>query len=164
MFNNSDVEDIGTLESVNVEPKENYKNLTPAKECKEINNDKLMNEKILKNILVVDDHPVNKQLLKIILEKNSYNVSTAEDGMDAISKVKKCNFDLIFMDVQMPILDGYEATKKIRDLGYKMPIIACTAGSQEREKDIALSFGMNDILQKPFTKDDLFVILREYLS
>lgn len=164
MFNNSDVEDIGTLESVNVEPKENYKNLTPAKECKEINNDRLVNEKILKNILVVDDHPVNKQLLKIILEKNSYNVSTAEDGMDAISKVKKCNFDLIFMDVQMPILDGYEATKKIRNLGYKMPIIACTAGSQEREKDIALSFGMNDILQKPFTKDDLFVILREYLS
>ena len=63
------------------------------------------------------------------------------------------DFDLIFMDVQTPILDGYEATKKLREKGVKTPIIACTAGSQENEKEIAISFGMNDILSKPFTKE-----------
>ena len=164
MSNNVDVEDIGTLESINIIPKENSKNLSPAKEPKEAVSDKFINVGKIKNILVVDDHPVNKQLLKLILEKNAYSVKTAEDGMDAISKVKEFKFDLIFMDVQMPILDGYEATKKIRGLGFDMPIIACTAGSQEKEKDIALSFGMDDILQKPFTKEDLFVILNEYLN
>ena len=116
-----------------------------------------------KTILVVEDHPVNKQLLKIVLEKHGYSVDTAEDGQEAIKKVKESNFDLIFMDVQMPILDGYEATKKIRSLGIKTPIIACTAGSQENEKEIALSFCMNDILSKPFTKEELEKILNKQL-
>ena len=116
-----------------------------------------------KTILVVEDHPVNKQLLKIVLEKHGYSVDTAEDGQEAIKKVKESNFDLIFMDVQMPILDGYEATKKIRSLGIKTPIIACTAGSQENEKETALSFGMNDILSKPFTKEELEKILNKQL-
>ena len=114
-----------------------------------------------KNILVVDDHPVNKQLLKLILEKSGYKVTTAEDGQEAVKKGDD-NFDLIFMDVQMPILDGYEATKKLREKGVKTPIIACTAGSQENEKEIAISFGMNDILSKPFTKEELQKILNKY--
>lgn len=114
-----------------------------------------------KNILVVDDHPVNKQLLKIILEKSGYRVTTAEDGQEAVKKGDD-NFDLIFMDVQMPILDGYEATKKLREKGVKTPIVACTAGSQENEREIALSFGMNDILSKPFTKEELQKILNKY--
>ena len=117
-----------------------------------------------KKILVVDDHPVNKQLLKLILEKKGYNVSTAEDGQEAIKKAEEDNFDLIFMDVQMPILDGYEATKRLRNNGTKAPIIACTAGSQENEKEVALSFGMNGILSKPFTKEELEKVLDKYLK
>lgn len=117
-----------------------------------------------KKILVVDDHPVNKQLLKLILEKKGYNVSTAEDGQEAIKKAEEDNFDLIFMDVQMPILDGYEATKRLRNNGIKAPIIACTAGSQENEKEVALSFGMNGILSKPFTKEELEKVLDKYLK
>lgn len=117
-----------------------------------------------KRILVVDDHPVNKQLLKIVLERQGYDVKVAEDGVDAVNSVKQNDFDLIFMDVQMPILDGYEATKKLREMKYKMPIIACTAGSQENEREIALSFGMNDILSKPFTKEELQIILDKYIG
>ena len=113
---------------------------------------------------MVDDHPVNKHLLKIVLEKKGFDVKVAEDGIDAVNSVKQNDFDLIFMDVQMPILDGYEATKKLREMGYKMPIIACTAGSQENEKEIAHSFGMNDVLSKPFTKEDLKIILDKYLK
>ncbi|MGP1438247.1 MAG: response regulator [Treponema sp.] len=117
-----------------------------------------------KKILIVDDHPVNKQLLKIILEKLGHSVDTAEDGLEAIKKEEEGKFDLIFMDVQMPILDGYEATKRLRSNGVKIPIIACTAGSQENEKEVALSFGMNDILSKPFTREELEKVLNKYLK
>ena len=149
-------EDIVELETIKSEAKdasqEKKDDLRQAKA-------KIINK--TKNILVVDDHPVNKQLLKLILERLGYNVSTAEDGQEAVKKGEE-DFDLIFMDVQMPILDGYEATKKLREKGVKTPIIACTAGSQENEKEIAISFGMNDILSKPFTKDELQKILNKY--
>jgi len=179
-----DADDIGMLESIKGEPiAEVVEEITPE-EIKEIPFDtddfdnvsaevsdevsapttssKIKNEMIL----VVDDHPVNKQLLRIILEKSGYQVVTAEDGMDALNKVRENenNFDLIFMDVQMPILDGYEATKKLREEGYNMPIVACTAGSKDDEKDIAISFGMNDVLSKPFTKEDLSIVLNRHLK
>ena len=149
--------DIGTLEIVKEEipPVEQEQATVCEENCDLIGK---------KRILVVDDHPVNKHLLKIVLEKKGFDVKVAEDGIDAVNSVKQNDFDLIFMDVQMPILDGYEATKKLREMGYKMPIIACTAGSQENEKEIAHSFGMNDVLSKPFTKEDLKIILDKYLK
>lgn len=176
-----DADDIGLLESIRGEPTlqgtvDSLKKVDEEAETEVISD--ASSEKSLqikstskvKNevILVADDHPVNKQLLRIVLEKSGYQVATAEDGMDAIEKVKSRddshNFDLIFMDVQMPILDGYEATRKLREAGYKMPIIACTAGSKENEKEIALSFGMNDVLFKPFTKEDLSIVLNRHLK
>lgn len=149
--------DIGTLEVVSEDVQS-----AEGQECASINgiNDGIEDKK---KILVVDDHPVNKHLLKIVLEKRGYDVKVAEDGIDAINCVKENKFDLIFMDIQMPILDGYEATKRLREMEYKMPIIACTAGSQENERKIAISFGMNDVLSKPFTKEELKAILDKYL-
>ncbi len=149
------IEDIVELETIKSETIDN--NSTPQKNIIVPTKEALKT----KNILVVDDHPVNKQLLKLILEKSGYRVTTAEDGQEAVKKGNE-NFDLIFMDVQMPILDGYEATKKLREKGVKTPIIACTAGSQENEREIAISFGMNDILSKPFTKEELQRILNKY--
>jgi len=174
-----DADDIGMLESIKGEYMQDVLEEVPQEEVNSFKSafdnssddqafevlqgrtsSKIKNE----TILVVDDHPVNKQLLRIVLEKSGYQVATAEDGMDALNKVRECDFDLVFMDVQMPILDGYEATKKLREEGYEMPIIACTAGSKENEKDIALSFGMNDVLYKPFTKEDLSIVLSRHLK
>ena len=154
---NVNSEEIVELETIKYETKENSSQNKKyvLSSAKDVTTNKT------KNILVVDDHPVNKQLLKLILERLGYDVSTAEDGQEAVKKGED-NFDLIFMDVQMPILDGYEATKKLREKGVKTPIIACTAGSQENEKEVAISFGMNDILSKPFTKDELQKILNKY--
>ena len=176
-----DADDIGLLESIRGEPTlqgtvDSIKKVDEEAETEVISDAssekslRIKSTSKVKNevILVADDHPVNKQLLRIVLEKSGYQVATAEDGMDAIEKVKSRedshNFDLIFMDVQMPILDGYEATRKLREAGYKMPIIACTAGSKENEKEIALSFGMNDVLFKPFTKEDLSIVLNRHLK
>lgn len=155
-------EDIFELETIKYEAKDSSPSIKLQQKDSSLSA-KPSTTKKTKNILVVDDHPVNKQLLKLILEKKGYNVTTAEDGQEAIKKGDD-NVDLIFMDVQMPILDGYEATKRLREKGVKIPIVACTAGSQENEKEVALSFGMNDILSKPFTKEELEKILDKYFK
>ena len=159
---NVNTEDIDELETIKAEAKDSM--TVMEKDDSSFAKITQSETKQQKKILVVDDHPVNKQLLKLILEKKGYNVSTAEDGQEAIKKAEEDNFDLIFMDVQMPILDGYEATKRLRNNGIKAPIIACTAGSQENEKEVALSFGMNGILSKPFTKEELEKVLDKYLK
>lgn len=113
-------------------------------------------------ILAVDDHPVNKQLLQIMLEKAGCTVTTAADGQEAVNEASKTEFDIIFMDIQMPILNGYEAAQFLRERGYKKPIIACTAGSQDDERKLCLSMGMDDIITKPFNKARLFEIVKKY--
>ncbi|AGT43019.1 response regulator [Treponema pedis] len=113
-------------------------------------------------ILVVDDHTVNLNLLKILLEKSGYDVTTAENGQEAINMASKTEFDIIFMDIQMPILNGYEATQILRQSGYSLPIVACTAGSQEDERKLCLSMGMDDIIAKPFNKQQLLDMVERY--
>lgn len=113
-------------------------------------------------ILVVDDHPVNQKLLKIILEKAHCIVSTANDGEEAIDKASGELFDIIFMDIQMPGINGYEATQILREKGYSKPIIACTAGSQDNERNLCESMGLNDIIKKPFNKKQLFEMVKKH--
>lgn len=113
-------------------------------------------------VLVVDDHPVNQKLLKIILEKANCTVSTANDGENAIKEASKEEFDIIFMDIQMPGINGYEATQILREKGYSKPIIACTAGSQDNERKLCESMGLNDIIKKPFNKKQLFEMVKKY--
>ncbi len=113
-------------------------------------------------ILVAEDHPVNRKLLKIFLEKSGAQVVMAEDGLEATECVEKEAIDLVFMDIQMPRMNGYEATEWIRDHGYTVPIIACTASAMEHEKEQCLSFGMNDILPKPYKRQDVIDIMLKY--
>ncbi len=149
-YGNNESDDITELEPLE----------TVSESHDEIYNEK-ENKKQLK-ILVVDDHPVNNKLLRLILEKESHIVSTAENGQEAIDIASKEEFDIIFMDIQMPILNGYEATQILREKNYTKPIVACTAGSQESEKELCSSFGMNDIIAKPFNKKQLLQMLERY--
>ncbi|TYT78390.1 response regulator [Treponema phagedenis] len=113
-------------------------------------------------ILVVEDHPVNRQLIKALLEKSGCIVTAVEDGKKAVEIACTKPFDLIFMDIQLPFLNGYEATAKIRELGIKTVIIACTASAQENEEDSYLACGMNDVLTKPFNRETLIKLLKKY--
>ena len=113
-------------------------------------------------VLVVDDHPVNQKLLKIILEKAHCIVSTANDGEETIDTASSEHFDIIFMDIQMPGINGYEATQILRGKGYSRPIIACTAGSQDNERNLCKSMGLNDIIKKPFNKKQLFEMVKKH--
>jgi signal transduction histidine kinase/DNA-binding response OmpR family regulator/HPt (histidine-containing phosphotransfer) domain-containing protein len=112
-------------------------------------------------VLIAEDHPVNRKLLKIFLEKFGATVVTAEDGKEATERMDG-SIDIVFMDIQMPRMNGYEATSWIRDSGYEIPVIACTASAQENEKEQCLHFGMTDILPKPYKKQDVIDILLKY--
>lgn len=107
-------------------------------------------------IMLVEDNKVNMLLLKTIIKNLPTNVRIFEipNGKEAVDQFETINPDIIFMDIQMPILNGYEAAKKIRNLksGQDVPIIAITAGTEKEEKDKCIAAGMNDYIAKPIIK------------
>ena len=117
-----------------------------------------------KCILLAEDNPVNQVIVKHILEKKGVNVTIAQNGLEAIEKVKQKKFDLILMDVEMPLLDGYETTDALRnELGIKTPIIALTAHSISDGSQKFLDSGMNGFISKPFTLDNFCSSIENFL-
>ncbi len=115
-------------------------------------------------MLVAEDHEVNQQLFKTILQNLGHEVHLAANGKEAVNSVKGISYDIIFMDVQMPEMNGYEATEEIRRLGIKTPIIAVTASALRGEEAKSLEVGMNDFLVKPFKKRDLVPVLDKWMQ
>ena len=118
-------------------------------------------------ILVVEDNNMNQIVAKQILHKWNAYVDTVNNGVEAIEILSIKSYDVILMDLQMPLMDGYEATKIIRDesskvLNHNIPIIALTADAFPEIKRKALECGMNDFISKPFKQDDLFVKLTKH--
>jgi two-component system sensor histidine kinase/response regulator len=115
-------------------------------------------------VLVVEDHEVNQQLFRTILEKLGHRVMLVGDGLQAVQAAERQPFDLIFMDIQMPNMNGYDAARKLREMGVRTPIIAVTASALQEEQKRALSAGMNHCLTKPFKKKDLVPVLEQWLT
>jgi len=111
------------------------------------------------NILVAEDHPINQKLARRILERRGHRVTLVADGLQAVNAVAAQDFDLILMDVQMPVLDGVAATQAIRHAqassGRRIPIVALTAHALKGERERLLAGGMDDYLAKPFDPDEL---------
>jgi PAS domain S-box-containing protein len=110
------------------------------------------------SVLLVEDNDINRLYAKSILKNWHCEVDIAENGLVAIEKVKNNSYDIILMDIQMPVMDGYEATKAIRLMHSpknEVPIIALTANATKTDVEKCLASGMNDYLPKPFTPDDL---------
>jgi signal transduction histidine kinase/CheY-like chemotaxis protein len=104
------------------------------------------------SVLVVEDNPVNQLVVKGLLSKHGYQVFSASNGVQAIEALEQQSFDLILMDCQMPIMDGFEATRHIRNLPStvaSVPIIAVTANAMSEDRHLCLEVGMNDYLCKP---------------
>lgn len=119
-------------------------------------------------VLMAEDNPVNQKVLNLMLEQNDCQVMIAENGAQALDIYRKHAFDLILMDVQMPVMDGIEATKAIQSLEvYKnnqIPIIAVTANAFEEDRKRILKEGMHDFLPKPIKPNELKSILTKYTS
>ena len=114
-------------------------------------------------ILIVEDNKINQMVTKKLLDKSDHTCKIAENGLEAIELVKKHKFDLILMDIHMPVLNGFDASKKIRELGITTPIIALTASDKnEIINEMAIN-GINDVLVKPFEIKDLQVIIEKHV-
>ncbi|MBX2995291.1 MAG: PAS domain S-box protein [Bdellovibrionaceae bacterium] len=115
-------------------------------------------------ILVVDDSPDNLALMKRILNLAGAEVDTASNGSEGIQRALSGDYSSILMDLQMPEMDGYEATRALRSKGYRRPIIALTAHAMKEERKRCLESGFNDHLTKPVDREALIHILSEYRS
>ena len=147
-----------------------------TKENKDINileNDKEIkvqnkNKSKSNKILIVEDNQDNQILIKLYLNKEGYDFDLVENGKKAVDRYKEGNYKLILMDIQMPKMDGYEATSIIRNWENEKeknetPIIALTAYALDSDKEKILDSGFNDHLGKPIKKDDLFELIEEYI-
>jgi signal transduction histidine kinase len=111
------------------------------------------------NVLVVEDGHVNQMLIKLLLEKIGFDVTLAENGLEGIDKAMATPFDIIFMDIQMPDMNGYEATRALRENGQKTPIIALTANAMKGDEEKCLAAGCDYYLSKPIDSTTLAEIV-----
>jgi len=117
-----------------------------------------------KRILLVEDNEVNRKVATRLLAKLQLQVDIAVNGLEAVQKATENAYDLILMDCQMPEMDGYEATRTLRQHGVQTPIIALTANALEGDREKCLACGMNDYLSKPIQADKLRLTLAKWLS
>jgi CheY-like chemotaxis protein len=119
----------------------------------------------MKKILIVEDMELNRDLLEQLLE-DDYQVVTAIDGIDGIAMAQRENPDLILMDLSLPVLDGWDATRRIKaDAALKhIPIIALTAHAMRGDEEKALAAGCDGYLSKPIDEDVLFSLIKRHLA
>lgn len=102
-------------------------------------------------MLVVEDSPVNQLVVSLMLQKLVSRVRVAANGLEALAQVAQQQPDLILMDMRMPQMDGLEATRRLRELGYRMPIVALTANAMAEDRARCTAQGMDDFLAKPIS-------------
>ena len=146
----------------------NEKTMTDGKKSIITRHTLIENRKKNIQILVVEDHIVNQKVIIGILNKLGFNADTANNGSEAIKALQKKAYDLIFMDIQMPVMNGFEATRTIRNKNvpiknHNVIIVALTANAMKSDRDKCIESGMNDYLPKPFNSNDLQEIIKKYL-
>ena len=137
----------------------------PGKTIELINNIRVnVSESKAINVLVVEDNLINQLVTKKTIEKNGYKCKVVDNGYAALELLDLEAFDIILMDINMPLINGFETTKKIRSKGIVTPIIALTAFDKSEITEDSLAAGMNDIIVKPFDSAKLFTIITTLTS
>jgi CheY-like chemotaxis protein len=117
-----------------------------------------------KRVLVVEDSPDNQKLIHHILLKQGAVVELAANGEQGVQKALNGHFHVVLMDIQMPVMDGYAATQKLRELGYPGPVIALTAHAMSEVRRKALAVGYTDHLPKPIHAPELIAAIAKYAA
>ncbi len=118
----------------------------------------------LYNILVVEDNKINQVVTKKIIQSSNMTCTIVDDGYAAMVALDRENFDVILMDINMPLINGFETTRRIREKGIMIPIIALTAFDKEEVSEEAISVGMNDVMVKPFEPSKLFQVISSQIK
>jgi len=116
-------------------------------------------------ILLVEDNPVNQLVAKGMLGKLGCQVQVAAHGQEALDCLERDTFDLVLMDCNMPVMDGYEASRRIRQSSRwpELPIVALTANAMPEERERCRAAGMNDYLAKPFRREELLALIEHWV-
>lgn len=117
-----------------------------------------------KSILLIEDNKINQMITRKMLENKAITCEIIDNGEDAVELLKVKKFDMILMDVHLPGINGTTATKQIREFDKTTPIIALTAISLDENRDMLLSFGMNDVITKPFVPDEFYSIIAKFFD
>jgi CheY-like chemotaxis protein len=119
------------------------------------------------NILVAEDNLVNQLVVRSMLERHGMKVTLVKDGAHALAAIQEGSFDLVLMDCQMPVMDGYEATRRIRAArrdGPRLPIVALTANAMAEDRQRCAEAGMDGYVTKPVTAESLCEVLHRHLG
>ena len=145
------IQKVFSNEPINIKknPKQNVKKIENANEYK---------------ILLVEDNLINQRVAFRILQSMGFEIEIAENGKVALEYILEKTYDLIFMDYQMPVMNGIEATEAIRNWKIKTPIIALTANAMKGDKELFIAAGMDDYISKPFKSAELLSVLNKYLT
>jgi PAS domain S-box-containing protein len=128
------------------------------------NNHKSIKLKETKNALLVEDNNTNQIVATRVLEKKGFNIDIANNGLEAVNMSKSNTYDIIFMDLQMPVMDGFDATVKIREFDTKTPIVALSAAVMKEDKIQTKKAGMNMHIAKPINKEELDNVIKTYFQ
>lgn len=115
-------------------------------------------------ILLIEDNSTNQEIILGLLENSGITIDIANNGQEGVDKFKANEYELILMDIQMPVMDGYEATKIIREIDQDIPIIALTANAMKEDVEKSVSLGMKAHLNKPIEVEKLYEVLLKYIS
>lgn len=116
-------------------------------------------------ILMAEDNMINQKVGKLILQRAGFNIDLVGDGNEALEAHRTNPYDLILMDCQMPTMDGFEASRQIRQLPHPQPvIIAVTANALVGERERCLNAGMDDYLSKPFQAEQLVAVVKKWVA
>jgi CheY-like chemotaxis protein len=117
-------------------------------------------------VLLAEDNLVNQRVAAMLLKKEGHSVVTVSNGRDAVNALERGEFDVVLMDVQMPVMNGYEATREIRSQEYRhgrrVPIVALTAHAMKGDREVCLEAGMDDYLSKPIQTSELRDVLARW--
>ena len=121
------------------------------------------------SVLLAEDNPVNQEVARRMLDSDGYRVTVANNGLEALEAFLRGSFDLVLMDCQMPEMDGFEASRRIRERekesnARRVPIIALTANAMQQDRDECLNAGMDDHLSKPYSREELRTMLKKWLE
>ena len=114
-------------------------------------------------VLLVEDNLINQKVALSVFKQINISADVANHGKEALDMIQKKDYDIIFMDVQMPIMDGFETVTKLRTNGNDTVIIAMTANAMKGDREKCLRIGMNDYISKPFKKNDLYVVFEKWI-
>jgi len=138
---------------------------TITEEAEAVQHKEVITDNRGKTILVAEDDELNYFYLETLLRKNGYNILRAKNGMEAVKMCKgNPEVELVLMDIKMPLLNGHEATRKIREFNPRVPILAQTAFAHDSDRISALESGCNDYISKPFTMNELLEKINELLK